>query len=126
MLVIGGSVSAFDALHDLRPFVKGPIYSSLRQPMQLFGWPAFDHPDIVIKKEVSQFLPDGRIEFADGTNLADVDHVIFATGFDFSIPFLPQRKVIKRRIPGLYLHVFAQDDPSLAFIGAVCSTITYL
>lgn len=49
----------------------------------------------------------------------DVDVVLFATGYDFSFPFLLKLKVENRRVPRLYQHVFQTDDPSLAFVGMV-------
>ncbi|TAQ88383.1 hypothetical protein B7494_g3324 [Chlorociboria aeruginascens] len=125
VVVVGGSVSAFDTLHEVRTEAKTPVYASLRKPLSSFGWTPFEHPSISIKKEITQFGLDGAIYFGDGTTLTDIDHVIFATGYDFSFPFLPKVKVLHRRIPGLYLHVFKQDDPTLAFIGAVTGGFTF-
>lgn len=57
----------------------------------------------------------------DGSSIDDVDVVLFATGYDFSFPFLPNSnvKISNRRIQGLYQHVFSINDPGLAFIGMV-------
>ena len=113
-------MSAFDALHDIRLVSKGPVYSSLREPLPTFGWAPFKHPDIIVKPQLKQFDAEtGRITFADDTTVDDVDIIFFATGYDFSFPFLPQEKVRNRRIRGLYQHVFDIADPSLAFIGMV-------
>ncbi|KAH7114439.1 putative dimethylaniline monooxygenase [Dendryphion nanum] len=120
VIVVGGSVSAFDALHDIRTVSKLPIISSLRKPSQVFGAVAFTHPDILNRPEIVSFDADsGRITFADNSHVDDVDVILFATGYEFSFPFLPKQVVKNGRIPGLYEHVFNISDPSLAFIGMV-------
>ncbi|KPM37049.1 hypothetical protein AK830_g9520 [Neonectria ditissima] len=120
VLVVGGSVSGFDALHDIRVASKLPIISSLRTASPTFGWSPFTHPDIDNRPPISSFDPEtGRITFADETFVSDVDVVMFATGYDFSFPFLPSVKPVNQRIPGLYQHVFKTSDPTLAFVGMV-------
>ncbi|KAK7420961.1 hypothetical protein QQX98_002526 [Neonectria punicea] len=120
VLVVGGSVSAFDALHDIRLVSKHPIISSLQNPEPTFGWAPFTHPDIDNRPPISAFDPQtGRITFTDNTFISDVDVVLFATGYDFSFPFLPNVKAVNQRVPGLYQHVFKTSDPSLAFTGMV-------
>ena len=121
VVVVGGSVSAFDALHDIRQVAKLPVISSLRQPSAIFGWAPFQHPDIENRPSISSFDPTtGRITFSDNTFTDDVDTVLFATGFEFSFPFLPGIRPVNRRVPGLYQHVFKSGDTTLAFIGMVC------
>lgn len=118
VVVVGGSISAFDALHDIRLVAKLPVISCLRKPNAVFTEAAFTHPDLVVKPQIKSFSPDlGRITFSDGSWVDDVDVVLFATGYDFSVPFLPDLKGVNKRIPGLYQHVFKTDNPSLAFIG---------
>lgn len=120
VVVVGGSVSAFDALHDIRRLAKLPVISSLRQPSAIFGWAPFQHPDIENRPSISSFdQSTGRITFSDGTFEDGIDAVLFATGFEFSFPFLPGVQPVNRRVPGLYQHVFKTSDPTLAFIGMV-------
>lgn len=124
--MVGGSISAFDAVHDIRLVSKLPVISSLRKPNPLFTEAAFTHPGITVKPQIESFSHSGRITFSDGSSVDDVDVVLFATGYDFSVPFLPDLKRVNKRIPGLYQHVFKTDNPSLAFIGMVsvlCSKI---
>ncbi|KAB5572172.1 thiol-specific monooxygenase [Coniochaeta sp. 2T2.1] len=126
VIVVGGSVSAFDALHDIRVVSKGPVYASLREPLKTFGWAPFQHPDIIVKPRLKRFDAEtGRITFLDDTTVDDVDIIFFATGYDFSFPFLPQEKVRNRRIQGVYQHVFDIADPSLAFIGMISRGYTF-
>ncbi|ETS74129.1 hypothetical protein PFICI_13995 [Pestalotiopsis fici W106-1] len=120
VVVVGGSVSAFDALHDIRKVSKLPIISALRNPSGAFGIAPFLHPHIDNRSQIESFEPElGRINFTDGSSADDVDVVLFATGYDFSFPFLPGIKSVNNRIPGLYQHVFKSDNPSLAFVGMV-------
>ena len=121
MIVVGGSVSAFDALHEIRIVAKHPVISSVQDPLPAFGWTAFKHPHVAIKPPISHFHDDGRIDFSDGSSVFDVDIILFATGYDFSFPFLPDvsARINNRRIRGLYQHVFDIEDPTLAFIGMV-------
>ena len=118
---MGGSVSAFDALHEIRLVAQHPVISSLREPIPAFGWNAFTHPHVSIKSPISRFHPDGRIDFFDGSSVDHVDIVLFATGYDFNFPFLPDSntRIKNRMIQGLYQHVFDIEDPTLAFIGMV-------
>lgn len=120
MLVVGGSVSAFDALHDIRLTAKLPIISSTREQNALFGEASFEHPDFDRRPAITSVGAEtGRITFADGSFVDDVDSVLFATGYDFQFPFLPNIQPRNQRIPGLYQHVFDRTDPTLAFIGMV-------
>ncbi|KAL3462019.1 putative dimethylaniline monooxygenase [Aspergillus heterothallicus] len=120
VIVVGGSVSAFDALHDIRRVSKLPIFSSLRKSSAIFGEAPFKHADIENHLEISSFNAEtGAITFADGSVVNEIDAIVFATGYDFSFPFLPHLGPVHKRIPGLYKHVFRIDNPSLAFIGMV-------
>jgi hypothetical protein len=121
VIIVGGSVSAFDALHEIRLVAQHPVISSLKEPIPAFGWNAFTHPHVAIKSPISKFCPEGKIDFRDGSSVDDIDIVLFATGYDYSFPFLPgaNSRVRNRRIQGLYQHVFDIEDPTLAFIGMV-------
>jgi len=117
---VGASVSSFDIVHDILSVVKTPVYASLRSPHPVFGFIPFTHPEIERKPVINQVSAENRtVSFSDGSKLENVDHIIFATGYSFSLPFLPSVKVVNRRVPGLYLHIFRQEDPTLALIGGV-------
>lgn len=99
---------------------RHPVIASLREPLPAFGHAPFTHPHIQVKPPIARFHPESkRIEFEDGTAVDGVDVVLFATGYDFSFPFLGNVEVRQRRIQGLYQHVFKTEDPTLAFIGMV-------
>lgn len=106
--------------------MKAPVYASLRSAHPVFGYVPFTHPEIVRKPVIMQVSHENRtVSFSDKSKLEDVDHIIFATGYSFSLPFLPSVEVVNRRVPGLYLHIFRREDPTLALIGGVsnCSRI---
>ncbi|KAM0332519.1 hypothetical protein ACHAQA_002802 [Verticillium albo-atrum] len=120
VVVVGGSISAFDAIHEIRLTAKKPVISSLRGTSAVFGLTPFEHPHIDRRPQISSLDTDtGRITFVDGTFVDDVDVLLFATGYDFSFSFLPEVKSVNKRIPGLYQHVFLVRDPSIAFLGMV-------
>lgn len=125
VVVIGASVSSHEIIHEILDYAQSPVYASIRgEPIPAFGWEPFLHPKIVIKKGISRLDPDtGRVYFADGSYLDDVDHVIFGTGYTFSFPFLPdvQERVkhAYRRLPGVYQHTWNIEDPTLTFVGMV-------
>ena len=118
-------MSSHEVLHEVLAFAQTPVYSSLRgDPVPAFGWEPFTHPHIALKKQITKIdAHTGRFHFADGSHVDGVDHVIFGTGYQFSMPFLPEiQKRIKnahRRLPGVYEHVFDIEDPTLVFIGMV-------
>ncbi|OLN83295.1 Thiol-specific monooxygenase 2 [Colletotrichum chlorophyti] len=131
VIVVGGSVSSHELLHEVLPVAQRPVYASLRgDPIPHFGWLPFTHPHISLQKQIVNFCPKtGRITFEDGTTVDDVDHVIFGTGYTFSFPFLPkvQERVRKadRRLPGVYYHTWDIEDPTLAFLGMCGGGFTF-
>jgi hypothetical protein len=115
-------VSSHEIVHEVLDVAKRLVYASIRgDPIAAFRWEPFDHPHIEVKKQMQRFEPEtGRIVFEDGSNLDDVDHVFFDTGYTFSIPSLPRvQDLIKkanRRLPGVYQHTWNIEDPSSTFI----------
>lgn len=125
VVVVGGSVSSHELVHEILDAAQHPVYSSIRgPPIPTLGWEPFQHPKIVVKKQITKFDAEtGRLLFEDGSVLDGVDHVMFGTGYKFSFPFLPvvQDRVKRayRRLPGVYQHTWNIDDPTLTFAGMV-------
>jgi hypothetical protein len=89
-----------------------------------FGDGAFYHPKIVRRPSIAKVT--GRtVYFTDNTSVEGVDHIIFGTGYSWSLPFLPTVPVRNNRVPGLYQHVIWRHDPTLAFVGAVGAGLTF-
>jgi cation diffusion facilitator CzcD-associated flavoprotein CzcO len=76
------------------------------------------HGDILPKDDVSRF--DGAtVHFKDGSS-ADIDVVIYATGYDRDFPFLdPALLQWKAGLPDLFIHIAPHDLHSLFFFGFV-------
>ncbi|KAI8186634.1 Thiol-specific monooxygenase [Colletotrichum sp. SAR 10_75] len=126
VVVVGASVSGADISVDLINTAKLPIYSVVngRKANLYFGDGAFHHPKISRQATISRI--EGRtVHFIDGTSVSDVDSIIFATGFTWTLPFLPTVEVRNNRVTGLYQHVIYHRDPTLLFIGAVAAGLTF-
>jgi Flavin-binding monooxygenase-like len=125
VIVVGASVSSSEIIHEILPYAQHPVIGSLRgAPIPAFGLVPWEHPHVVVKKQITQFDPEnGRIFFEDGSFEDNVDYIIFGTGYTFSLPYLStvQKKIDKayRRLPGVYQHTWNIDDPSLTFVGMV-------
>lgn len=121
MVTVGASVSAADTAVSLIDHAQAPIYTVTRGKYNVyFGGQAFKHPQLSERPPISRISVDDRtVHFEDGTSAAGVDHIIFGTGFSWTLPFLPDIPTRNNRVPDLYQHVFHQRDPSLIFIGAV-------
>jgi hypothetical protein len=121
--VVGASVSSIEIIHEILDFVKGPLYASVREePIEAYGWVPFEHPKVSVKPAIQRLDPEtGRVHFADGSFLDNVDHIIYGTGYTFSFPFLSKVqdriKMGYRRLPGVYQHTWDIEDPTLTFVG---------
>ncbi|CEL04983.1 hypothetical protein ASPCAL06105 [Aspergillus calidoustus] len=129
VITVGASVSGADTAVSLVGIAKGPIYAVVRGNYNgYFGDEAFKHPQIQRKPPISRIEGTGSrrtVHFEDGTTVADVDHIILGTGYTWTLPFLPTVPTRNNRVPDLYLHIFHQSDPTLAFIGAVAAGFTF-
>lgn len=126
VLVVGGSVSSHEIIHEILEVAQAPVYAAIRgEPIPAFGWVPFEHPKIEVRQQQISRLDaaTGRVHFADGTYLDNLDHIVFGTGYTFSFPFLPhvQERVSTayRRLPGVWQHTWDIEDPSLTFVGMV-------
>ncbi|KAL3462216.1 hypothetical protein BJX64DRAFT_142150 [Aspergillus heterothallicus] len=129
VVTVGASVSGADTAVSLVGVAKGLIYAVVRGNYNgYFGDEAFKHPQIQRKPPISHIEGAGSqrtVHFEDGTSVAGVDHIILGTGYTWTLPFLPTVLTRNNRVPDLYLHIFHQSDPTLAFIGAVAAGFTF-
>jgi hypothetical protein len=148
VLVIGAATSGSEISRDIIRHVK-KVYQSVRpQQTPIPQWPQSDYlrrlpHNVTLVPEIKRFLPpsskfnQGRVELVNGTIITGIDHIILATGFRYSYPFLPQYHNSSLGIndtapPGsiqpivtdgthlrsLYLDAFYIPDPTLTFINA--------
>lgn len=113
-----------DIATDLANIAEFPVNSVVRgQWHPYFGEEAFRNPYIKRWPQISRVDSTNSnriVYFEDGTSLTGVDHIIFCTGYSWTLPFLPDIPIRNNRVPDLYLHIFHRQDPTLVFIGAVC------
>lgn len=128
-VVVGASVSAADTAVTLVDFAKTPVHCVVRGKYNsYFGDEAFKNPKIRRHPSISHISTERgerKVIFEDGSSVADVDHIIFGTGFTWNLPFLPDVPTRNNRVPDLYLHIFHQRDPALSFVGAVGAGLTF-
>jgi hypothetical protein len=126
IVVVGASVSGADIAFDLANIAQAPVHAiTIGHTINgYFGGEAFKHPKI--KNHPSIAKVEGRtVHLIDGNSIADVDYIIFSTGYSWSLPFLPDVPVRNNRVPDLYQHVLWQKDPTLLFVGAVAAGLTF-
>ncbi|CCE92058.1 uncharacterized protein TDEL_0D04740 [Torulaspora delbrueckii] len=151
IVLVGKSFSCMDVLKriihlqksgSLEIFISTDIPPMPENKANPFYW--FDEwlvktNRVTLKPEILSFTSESNkptLTFTDGTQIKVVDHVIFATGYLYSYPFMSQvlmeqrkifvtpdpRNVDHRpsnisRVTGLYLHTFSIAEPTLAFPG---------
>ncbi|CAI7577087.1 unnamed protein product [Penicillium glandicola] len=130
VITVGASVSAADTAVSLVDSAQTPVIAVVRGRYNVyFGDLAFQHPKIQRRPPISHITSNDEgertVHFEDGTSETDVDHLIFGTGFSWTLPFLPQVATRNNRVPDLYQHVFYRHDPSLVFVGAVAPGLTF-
>jgi len=76
------------------------------------------HGDITMKPDIERF--DGnKVTFVDGTT-EDLDLVVYATGYDITLPFLdPSVYSAEHNAMPLYLRIVPPDRPGLWFMGFI-------
>ena len=94
VLVVGGGASGVDIALDLVGHAD-TVYRSSR---------SIHSPDDTwnprLRPGIAQLLSsaDGEVEFRDGSILRGVGHIVFATGYIHSLPFLPS-EILRNEVP---------------------------
>ncbi|KPM45289.1 hypothetical protein AK830_g1296 [Neonectria ditissima] len=126
VVIVGASVSAADIAFDLVTVAERPVHAiTIGHTFNgYFGDEAFNHPYVQNHPSITHVT--GRtVHLKDGSSIKDVDHIIFGTGYTWTLPFLPAVPVRNNRVPGLYQHIVWQHDPTLLFVGAVQAGLTF-
>lgn len=120
VIVVGNSASGVDIASQIEKVSKTPLLCSQRSE-SLFK------PEATAARremsEIEEFLraeeSDRGVRFKDGTIEEQVDHVLFATGYFYSYPFLssldPPIITTGRRANNIYKQIFHTHYPTLAF-----------
>lgn len=133
IVVVGASISGTDISFMLADFAETPLNSVVRGKYHpyFFDW-AFQHPNILRRPPITHVTSNREtsertVHFQDGTKLENVDHIIFGTGYSWTLPFLPElaKTIRNNRLPNLYQHIFWFQDPRLCFVGAIAAGFTF-
>lgn len=155
VLVIGGGVSSLDVCREISE-VSGKVYQSTRSG--LFDIPESMLPpgvkrvgevvefdignDFSSERLLQPFEPiPGQVKFKDGSSLEQIHHVIIATGYTTSYPFLRQYHADDlladdalpdtlvtgdgNMVHNLHKDIFYIPDPTLVFIGVPYYVATF-
>lgn len=133
VVVVGASISGTDISFSLADVAQTPLHAVVRGRYHpyFFDW-AFQHPNILRRPPITNIVSsretgERTVYFEDGTKLENVDHIIFGTGYTWTLHFLPSlaQTIRNNRLPNLYQHVFYLHDPTLCFVGAVAAGFTF-
>ncbi|OXG54155.1 dimethylaniline monooxygenase [Cryptococcus neoformans] len=157
VIIVGIGTSGNDIAKDISPYAKkiymvgrnilrGPQqYRDLRKMQRHFALPNSEIlPEIRCFHAPSpgQAINEGSIEFTNGRVITGVDEIIFATGYQYSYPFLPQyhqdSTMANPAFPtvtpivtngdgvlNVYRDVFYIPDPTLTFLGLSVNTSAF-
>ncbi|KAH7907114.1 hypothetical protein BJ138DRAFT_1215706 [Hygrophoropsis aurantiaca] len=154
VLIVGASVSGSEISRDINAHAKQVIQSiHPAAHYRVINYLRRVPQNTTIVSEIKQFLPlasgasfeSGQIELKNGTIITGIDHIIFATGFRYSFPFLPQYYDDAAYVPHegsstdvtpflpadgshirhLHLDLFYIRDPTLAFLGMNLGTQSF-
>jgi hypothetical protein len=124
--VIGSGYSGLDIAKQIEPLCSQPLLHSTRtSPPPVSTSTRLSVPSIAefIPEDASiRFLPGGN-ESNEGRIAKDIDVVIFATGYIYSLPYFPASLTQQlttpsqgQRISNTFQHMFFTRDTTLAFL----------
>lgn len=125
VVVVGNAASGVDISLQAANFAKKVYRSVAGPPLMPYG----DDPRVQDVPVIAEYRPTTHeILLTDGQVLADVDVVVYCTGYLYTLPFLRTYMdaenpdcVLKpsgQRLHRVYKHMFYIPDPSLSFVGA--------
>lgn len=126
ILIVGNSASGHDITTQLAHsgVVALPVYQSRRSRSRWDG--SSPPPGVAWEPIITSYDPvSGAIHFADGTNLEDIDIVIYCTGYKPSFPFWnsasnggPLYDYEENKLEGFFQHTFSMKwERSLGIVG---------
>lgn len=118
LIVVGNSASGLDISTQLATVSKHPLLWSSKSSSM---FTPLSDPRKREHSPIARFLPDTRgVKFEDGVVENDIDGVLFATGYFYSLPFLesvePQLISDGSHVQHTYQHIFYSPRPTLSFL----------
>ncbi|KAJ7474600.1 hypothetical protein B0H11DRAFT_1918310 [Mycena galericulata] len=143
LLNTGVQLSGVEITWEINP-TAWRIYQSVRPPNPLMPYdPAYAYlnclpANVSIVPEIRRFhATNASIELANGTFLHDITRVVFATGYRYSFPFLPQFHNSSTSMPdpivtdGTHLRFLHEDflyiaEPTIGFLNMNWGVQTFM
>lgn len=121
VIVIGNSASGADISNQIAPFCQQSLlWSSKSVSMFSASHGSADSRRREVPS-IARFTPSNRgVEFEDGTSESDIDAIVFATGYFYSLPFLQNVKPALitdgSHVDHTFQHLFYAPQPTLSFL----------
>lgn len=120
IVVVGNSASGIDISNQIAEFCQQPLLWSSRSTSMFSPGKVVD-PRKREHRPIARFLPASRgVEFEDGVVEHDIDAVLFATGYFYSLPFLknvaPALITDGSHVHHTYEHLFYAPRATLSFL----------
>ncbi|KAJ4318031.1 monooxygenase [Neodidymelliopsis sp. IMI 364377] len=120
VIVVGNSASGADISNQIADHCQLPLLWSSKST-NLFVSATPTDPRRRELPPIKTFRPSTRgVEFEDGTVADDVDAILFATGYFYSLPFLeevaPKLITDGSHVNHTYKHLFFAPKPTLSFL----------
>ncbi|KAF1924992.1 flavin-containing monooxygenase [Didymella exigua CBS 183.55] len=120
VIVVGNSASGADISNQIADYCTLPLLWSSKSK-NLFASATPTDPRRRELPPIKRFNPGTRgVEFEDGTVENDIDAIVFATGYFYSLPFLedvtPKLITDGSHVNHTYKHLFYAPKPTLSFI----------
>ncbi len=118
VIVVGNSASGYDISTQISHFAQSPLLWSSKSPTQCAPAPSPSKREL---PPIVEFLTETRgVQFADRTVESDIDAIVFATGYFYSLPFLeniyPKLITDGSHVHHTYKHLFYTPRPTLSFL----------
>lgn len=120
VIVVGNSASGADISNQIAEHCNLPLLWSSKST-NLFVSATPTDPRRRELPPITQFIPSTRgVKFEDGTVENDIDAIVFATGYFYSLPFLtdvkPSLITDGSHVNHTYKHLFFAPKPTLSFL----------
>ncbi|KAJ4373438.1 monooxygenase [Didymella sp. IMI 355093] len=120
VIVVGNSASGADISNQIAEHCTLPLFWSSKST-NLFVSATPTDPRRRELPPIKDFRPNTRgVEFEDGTIENDIDAIVFATGYFYSLPFLenvtPKLITDGSHVNHTYKHLFYAPKPTLSFL----------
>jgi cation diffusion facilitator CzcD-associated flavoprotein CzcO len=126
VIVVGGAASGLDIGTQISKVSRKPLLNSVctSSPLKI------GHENKEEVPPIAEFIVESRtVRFEDGRTEADIDAIVYCTGYLYSYPFFktldPPLVTTGRRVRGLYQHLFHINHPTLAFTALALKVIPF-